>query len=138
MLLRLPSHSFLAIAAVIDIAINGRERSVAARDIATRFKLSNRRLEVSFQTLVQHGVLKSTVGPGGGYQLARAREKVTVYDIVQAVASLDATDPRLDRSVLIKRVVKPALVRAEEALATALSQVTIEEMARAAEDRLRR
>ena len=46
------------------------------------------------QALVRGGVLKGTRGTRGGYQLARPREEITVYDIVEAVARLDEADSR--------------------------------------------
>ena len=59
----LPRKGALAIAAVIDIAINARGRPVAAKSLATRHRLPPRHLEPVLQALVRHGILKGTRGP---------------------------------------------------------------------------
>ena len=54
----LPRKGALAIAAVIDIALNARSRPVAAKSLATRHRLPPRHLEPVLQALVRHGILK--------------------------------------------------------------------------------
>src|SRR5439155_19162388 len=71
----LPRKGALAIAAVIDIAVNARGRPVAAKALASRHRLPPRHLEPVLQALVRHGILKGTRGPRGGYELARERSE---------------------------------------------------------------
>src|SRR6185437_144326 len=80
----LPPKAVLAVAAVIDIALNARGRPLAAKALATRHGLSPRHLEPVLQTLVRHGILKGTRGPRGGYELAREARRITADDIVRA------------------------------------------------------
>jgi len=65
----LPRKGILAIAAVIEIAVNGRP--VAAKVLATRYRVPPRHLEPVLRGLVRHGILNSVRGPHGGYGLAR-------------------------------------------------------------------
>ena len=55
----LPRKAALAIAAVIDIALNARGRPVAAKSLATRHRLPPRHLEPVLQALVRHGILRA-------------------------------------------------------------------------------
>ena len=73
----LPRKGALAIAAVIDIAMNARGRPVAAKALASRHRLPPRHLEPVLQALVRHGILKGTRGPRGGYELAREQRRIT-------------------------------------------------------------
>src|SRR5688572_14286161 len=67
----LPRKGILAIAAVVDIAINANGRPVAAKLLASRHRLPPRHLEPVLQALVREGILRGVRGPRGGYQLAR-------------------------------------------------------------------
>jgi hypothetical protein len=52
----------LAIAAVIDVAINARARPVSAKALAARYRLPPRHLEPILQALVRDGILKGIRG----------------------------------------------------------------------------
>src|ERR1700724_2426888 len=73
----LPRKGILAIAAVVDIALNDRERPVSAKTLAVRHGLPPRHLEPVLQALVRDGILKGTRGPRGGYALARESGRIT-------------------------------------------------------------
>ena len=131
----LPRKGILAIAAVIDIALHARGRPVAAKALATRHRLPPRHLEPVLQALVRHGILKGTRGPRGGYELAREQSRITADEILRAAGTVDDIESkRIDRSRLLDQVVMPALSEAEQAFATALSRINIEELARSAEE----
>jgi Rrf2 family transcriptional regulator, iron-sulfur cluster assembly transcription factor len=124
----------LAIAAVIDIAINARSRPVSAKALAVRHKLPPRHLEPVLQALVRDGILRGVRGPHGGYELAREHRRISADDILRSAgASEDATDPPLPNSGLVNDVVRPALAEAERIFSAALSRISIEEMTRRAE-----
>ena len=130
----LPRKGALAIAAVIDIALNARSRPVAAKSLATRHRLPPRHLEPVLQALVRHGILKGIRGPRGGYDLARERRRITAEDILRAAGSADELDEvPLSESSLIGKVVMPALAQAEHAFSNALGRITIEDLVHSAE-----
>ena len=76
----------LAIAAVIDVAINARARPVSAKALAARHRLPPRHLEPVLQALVRDGILKGIRGPHGGYELGRERSRITANDILRAAS----------------------------------------------------
>jgi Rrf2 family protein len=123
----------LAIAAVIDIAIHGRNRPVAAKALAARHKLPPRHLEPVLQALVREGILKGVRGPHGGYALAREHKRITAEDILRAAGSSDDGAVPLPVSSLVNDVVRPALVEAERSFSAALRRISVEDLARAAE-----
>jgi Rrf2 family protein len=85
----LPRKGTLAIAAVIDIAVNARGQPVAAKVLAERHRLAPRHLEPLLQVLVRHGILKGIRGPRGGYELAREQQRITVDDILRAASNAE-------------------------------------------------
>src|SRR5213594_925614 len=85
----LPRKGILAIAAVIDIALNARGRPVAAKSLAHRHRLPPRHLEPVLQALVRHGILKGVRGPRGGYELAREQRRITADDILRAAGTVE-------------------------------------------------
>ena len=94
----------LAIAAVIDVALNARERPVSARALAARHKLPPRHLEPVLQALVRDGILKGIRGPHGGYALARERKRISAEDIVRAASHAEEDgDPPLPASRAAQR-----------------------------------
>ncbi len=134
LMLLLPRKGILAIAAVIDIALNARGRPVAAKALATRHRLPPRHLEPVLQALVRHGILKGIRGPRGGYELAREQRRITADDILRAAGTIDEIDaPPINGSNLLDQVVIPALTQAEQAFSAALARINIEELARSAE-----
>ncbi len=131
----LPRKGVLAIAAVIDIAINGRGRPVAAKALASRHQLPPRHLEPVLQALVRHGILRGIRGPRGGYELARERRRISADDILRAAGTTDELNQQpVDRSGLLGRIVMPALAEAEAAFSAALARINVEELARSAEE----
>jgi Rrf2 family protein len=130
----LPRKGILAIAAVIDIALNSRGRPVAAKALALRHRLPPRHLEPVLQALVREGVLRGIRGPRGGYELAREQRRITVDDILRAAGTTDEIDDASPvDSHLLSRVVIPALGQAERAFSAALARINVEELARSAE-----
>jgi Rrf2 family transcriptional regulator, iron-sulfur cluster assembly transcription factor len=135
-MLLLPRKGVLAIAAVIDIAVNARGQPVAAKTLATRHSLPPRHLEPVLQALVRHGILKGTRGPRGGYELAREQRRITADDILRAAGTAEdeeANGVSLVASNLLNRVVMPALEQAENAFSATLARINVEDLARSAE-----
>jgi len=124
----------LAIAAVIDVAVNARGRPVSAKTLAARHKLPPRHLEPVLQALVRDGILNGIRGPHGGYELAREYKHISADDILRAASSAEeAGDPPLPASALINDVVLPALAEAERTFSAALGRITVADMTRRAD-----
>ncbi len=130
----LSRKSLLAVAAVIDVALYGRERPVSAKALAARHSLPARHLEPVLQALVRMGILKGIRGPRGGYELARERKRITADEILRAAGTIeDDTDPITASSELVNQVVMPAISQAEKSFAAALGKINLEELVRKAE-----
>ncbi|HEY1474791.1 MAG TPA: Rrf2 family transcriptional regulator [Pseudolabrys sp.] len=126
----LSRKGILAIAAVLDVALNARSRPVSAKALAVRHKLPPRHLEPVLQALVRKGILRGVRGPHGGYELAREDRRITAEDILRAAEDSDETPH--SSSALANDVVKPALVEAVRAFSSALTRISVEDMAKRA------
>jgi Rrf2 family transcriptional regulator, iron-sulfur cluster assembly transcription factor len=131
----LSRRSILAIAAVVDVALHSRRAPVAAKDLAARHKLPARHLETLLQGLVHAKILRGVRGPRGGYELARERRRISVGEIVRIARSLSTAEPEDlgANSVLLERVIEPAVCRAGETFLGNLDAITIEQMCETAE-----
>ena len=58
----LPHKSVLAVAAVVDLALNATNRRVTAKVLAARHHQSPRHLDPVLQALRREGILKSATG----------------------------------------------------------------------------
>jgi Rrf2 family protein len=130
----LSRKGILAIAAVIDVALNSQVRPVSAKALASRHGLPPRHLEPVLQALVHEGILRGVRGPRGGYELGRNTESITANEILRAAGTADEPDTsKVPGSPLVGDVVLPALVQAERAFAAALSTIQLNELVRKAE-----
>lgn len=128
----LPRKAVLAIAAIIDVALQEHGKPISAKGLAARHGLPPRHLEPVLQALVRCGILKGIRGPRGGYELARDRRRITVNDILQAAGTVEDSEEPQSGSELVKRVVLPAVAAAEQEFAAALSRINVEDLAREA------
>ena len=128
----LPRKGVLAIAAVIDVAIEATG-PVSAKSLAARHGLPPRHLEPVLQALVRCGILKGIRGPRGGYELARDRRRVTANDILRAAGTVDEADETHNGSDLLTRIVLPAMASAEQEFGIALSRINLEDLVRDAQ-----
>ena len=130
----LPRKGLLAIAAVIDVALNARGQPVAAKALASRHRLPPRHLEPVLQALVRQGVLKGVRGPRGGYELAREPRRITAQDILRAIGTMEENgNGAATKSALMADVVMPALIQAEDVFSGALGHINIEDLVATAE-----
>ena len=74
-----------AVAAMLDLALRADHGPTALATIGARQKISLSYLELLFGRLRQRGLVRSTRGPGGGYDLARDAVDITMAEIVLAV-----------------------------------------------------
>jgi Rrf2 family protein len=119
------------IGAVVDIALHPVEELVSSRDIADRLQLPARSLEPVLQALAREGILAGVRGARGGYKLAKARGAISVYDISEAVRTVETEEPK-EFPGLLGSVVVPMLADAEAELETRLKRITVDDLVRAA------
>ena len=90
--MRLTTKGRFAVTAMIDLAMRQNSGPVTLSGISQRQEISLSYLEQLFGKLRRHAIVESVRGPGGGYNLARAAELVTVAEIIIAVDDpLDST-----------------------------------------------
>ena len=122
----------------------GPNRHLATRDLAELHGVPKEYLSKALQALSQAGIVEGTLGPSGGYRLARATEAISFLDIVEAVegrqSSFVCTEIRKnnpcrpsqmcdDRPCAIAR----AMWAADEAWRKSLRGVTLADLARTLE-----
>src|SRR5580704_7133775 len=129
----LPRKGVLAIAAVIDVAMQAQGQPISAKALAARHGLPPRHLEPVLQALVRCGILNGIRGPRGGYELARDRRSVTANDILRAAGTVDEYDIQYTGSDLLSEIVLPAMASAEHEFGIALARISVEDMAREAQ-----
>src|SRR5262249_10152464 len=130
----LPRKAVLAVAAVIDVAMQEHGKPISAKTLAARHSLPPRHLEPVLQALVRHGILKGIRGPRGGYELARDRRRITADDILRAAGTTDDLgDLPLAETSLLSKVVIPALGQAEHVFSAAQASINVGELTQAAE-----
>jgi Rrf2 family iron-sulfur cluster assembly transcriptional regulator len=90
--MRLTTKGRFAVTAMVDLAMRQARGPVTLAGISERQHISLSYLEQLFGKLRRAGIVSSVRGPGGGYNLARPANVLSVADIVVAVDEpLDAT-----------------------------------------------
>lgn len=90
--MRLTSKGRYAVTAMLDVALHKDNGPVPLADISERQGISLSYLEQLFARLRRSGIVSSVRGPGGGYQLGRAANDISVAAVIHAVdESIDAT-----------------------------------------------
>lgn len=74
-----------ALRALIYLAHKDSPRPVLVREIADAAAVPRQSLAKILHSLRNKGLVKSTKGPGGGYQLARTGRQTTVIEVIEAV-----------------------------------------------------
>jgi Rrf2 family protein len=74
-----------ALRALIYLAHKNTSRPVLVREIAEHADVPRQSLAKILHGLRNKGLVKSTKGPGGGYQLARPGTTMTVIEVIEAV-----------------------------------------------------
>lgn len=72
-----------ALRVLIDLAVNGTERSVPMREVAKRQGISLKYLERIMPVMVQAKFVQGASGRNGGYKLAVAAETIRVGDVLR-------------------------------------------------------
>ena len=83
--MKLSTKGRYAMIALADLAIEGANGLVTLSGIAERQGISLAYLEQLFVKLRRAEIVESVRGPGGGYRLARAPERIRVSDVLTAV-----------------------------------------------------
>ena len=83
--MRLTTKGRFAVTAMLDLALHAKHGPVTLSNISARQKISLSYLEQLFGKLRRNSLVESVRGPGGGYNLGRPLDQLTVADIIVAV-----------------------------------------------------
>ena len=83
--MRLSRQVQYALCGIFDLAYNGAGEPVRVRTIGERQRIPYRFLEQIFQRLRRAELVTGKRGPGGGYVLTRAPERISLREVVEAV-----------------------------------------------------
>jgi Rrf2 family iron-sulfur cluster assembly transcriptional regulator len=90
--MRLSTKGRYAVTAMMDLAIHHEEGAVTLADISEAQGISLSYLEQLFARLRKHGLVEGIRGPGGGYQLSRPPEEISVAEVIDAIGEgIDVT-----------------------------------------------
>jgi len=90
--MRLTGKGRYAVTAMLELAVHGEDKAVSLAAISEKHEISLSYLEQLFAALRKKKLVKGLRGPGGGYFLAKATDKITVGDIICAVDEWVATN----------------------------------------------
>jgi Rrf2 family iron-sulfur cluster assembly transcriptional regulator len=83
--MRLSTKGRYAVTAMLDLALHDNRQPVTLAEISECQGISLSYLEQLFAKLRRSGLVDGVRGPGGGYRLARARDAISIADIISAV-----------------------------------------------------
>lgn len=83
--MRLLTNSRYGTRMLLDIAVHGRNGPVLMKEVAKRLGVSQKYLEKISRALKEAGLLAGQRGPGGGHQLGKPPEEITVGDVVRVM-----------------------------------------------------
>ena len=89
--MRVSSRADYGVRALFDLAQRYGQGPVQSRDIASRQMVPEAYLHQVLGALNRAGLVRSTRGPLGGHELARAPEEITLWNVLSV---LDGTDRR--------------------------------------------
>jgi Rrf2 family iron-sulfur cluster assembly transcriptional regulator len=83
--MRLTTKGRYAVTAMLDLALNAKDRPITLADISQRQGISLSYLEQLFSRLRKQDLVSSARGPGGGYRLSRDANEINVSQVIEAV-----------------------------------------------------
>ena len=94
------------------------------KDISSRCNIPHQYLEQIFNRLGKAGVIKSTRGKNGGYELANAPQRVTVLDIVNALeGEIEFVPKSSEQTDIIYDLFHKAEIKLQEVLNVNLAEL---------------
>src|SRR5262245_53207358 len=132
-MLRLSKKADYALMAMTHLAQHRQGPSTSSREIAQRYDIPFDLMAKVLQRLVRSGLLVSTQGTRGGYDLSRPSASITVAEVIQAIdGPLTVTACSADKAdcdQYLKCSIRHPLWQIKERIVEALGTVTIAEIA---------
>ena len=84
-LMQIPRRVDCGLRAVIYLAVQGPRKCCSITEIAKQQGVPKKVLEKIIRDLIRCGLIKSKRGACGGYTLARSPERISFYDVIEAI-----------------------------------------------------
>jgi Rrf2 family iron-sulfur cluster assembly transcriptional regulator len=135
--MRFSRRTQYALCGIFDLAYNGGGQPVRVQAIGARQKIPHRFLEQIFQSLRKADLIRGKRGPGGGYQLSRPAEQISLREVVEAVEGSLGTRASRDVEGWPESAFRPDFLWPElaERLAARLAEVSVADVCRDAVQR---
>lgn len=123
-MLTISSKTRYGIAALLTLAESYGSGLLQIKDIATRCNIPHQYLEQIFNRLGKAGIIKSTRGKNGGYELAGTPQKITVLDIVNSLeGNIEFVPKSTEQNDIIYDLFHKAEIKLQEILNITLAEL---------------
>jgi Rrf2 family protein len=123
-MLTISSKTRYGIAALLALAESYGSGLLQIKDIATRCNIPHQYLEQIFNRLGKAGIIKSTRGKNGGYELAGTPQKITVLDIVNSLeGNIEFVPKSNEQNDIIYDLFHKAEIKLQEILNITLAEL---------------
>jgi Rrf2 family protein len=123
-MLSISSKSRYGIAALLALAEFYNSGLLQIKDIAARCNIPYQYLEQIFNRLGKTGLIKSTRGKKGGYELAKPPEKITVLEIIVALdGEIEFTPKSGSGNDVISELFKESEDKLKKVFSTSLAEL---------------
>ena len=121
-----------ALRAMVNIALNWKKNPISTKAISENMEIPYQLACKLTQKLQKAKLIKSCMGPKGGYELSRAPTKINILEIIETIQGPVSLNRCLvDVSACTRRrncPVNKKLVGLQEYIATFLTDITLDQM----------
>jgi len=129
-MLNISSKSRYGIAALLVLAEFYNSGLLQIKDIAARCDIPHQYLEQIFNRLNKAGVIKSTRGKKGGYELAESPGQITILQIINALeGDIEFVPPSGENNIVITELFHEAENNLKKILSVSLAELVIKQQA---------
>jgi Rrf2 family iron-sulfur cluster assembly transcriptional regulator len=131
-----------ALRAVVELAGRSGHEPVATREIASRQRIPYQLACKLLQRLHKAGIVKSSMGPAGGFMLSGNPSKITVRQVVEVIQGPVQLNRCLFRKSLCRLsrrcTISPELGRLQKKINAFLDGLTLDRLSNAGRDKRRK
>ena len=129
-MLNISSKSRYGITALLVLAEFYNSGLLQIKDIAARCDIPHLYLEQIFNRLNKAGIIKSTRGKKGGYELAESPGQVTILQIINALeGDIEFVPPSGEKNIVIAELFHEAEKNLKKNLSVSLAELVIKQQA---------
>lgn len=138
--MRITTAGRYAVRSMLDLALHDGPNPVLRQDISDRQQISAEYIAQLFRLLAQDGLVKSVLGPGGGYHLGQQAESIRIGDIIRCVegpfAAVACLDPNLKEACCREStcVTRTLWIKLSQVIEEFLDGVTLTELCKPSQD----